>query len=167
MAAPSSRRIPVLFAASALRPYTSSSRAAALALPETLFAAFFVGGLLLDSAGPIGPWIVLAAALLGFVVRRIDIESWTLFIPGGLTGRVERAYGPRAATATACTTLLERILLAALACVVFGHYCAEFVFTLTQYSIVLRKATAADLATLAALVMLGWLWLRARRGPLM
>jgi magnesium transporter len=167
MAAPSSRRIPILFAASALRPYTSSSRAAALALPETLFAVFFVGGLLLDSAGAFGPWIVLAAALLGFVVRRIDIESWTLFIPGGLTGRVERVYGSRAATATACTTLLERILLAALACVVFGHYCAAFVFTLTQYSIVLRKATAADLATLMALVMLGWLWLRARRGPLM
>ncbi len=167
MAAPSSRRIPILFAASALRPYTSSSRAAALALPETLFAAFFVGGLLLDSAGAFGPWIVLAAALFGFVVRRIDIESWTLFIPGGLTGRVERAYGSRAATATACTTLLERILLAALACVIFGHYCAAFVFTLTEYSIVLRKATAADLATLMALVMLGWLWLRARRGPLM
>jgi magnesium transporter len=167
MAAPSSRRIPILFAASALRPYTSSSRAAALALPETLFAAFFLGGLLLDTTGAFGPWIVLAAALLGFVVRRIDIDSWTLFIPGGLTGRVERVYGPRAATATACTTLLERILLASLACVVFGHYCAAFVFTLTQYSIVLRKATAADLATLMALVMLGWLWLRARRGPLM
>ncbi|HWT44725.1 MAG TPA: magnesium transporter [Vicinamibacterales bacterium] len=167
MAAPSSRRVSVLFAATALRVYTSSSRAAALALPETLFAAFFVGGLLLDSAGAFGPWVVLAAALFGFAVRRIDIENWTLFIPGGLTGRVERAFGPRAATATACTTLLERILLAALACVVFGHYCASFVFTLTEYSIVLRKAGAADLASVAALVMLGWLWLRARRGPLM
>jgi magnesium transporter len=167
MAAPSSRRVPILFAASALRPYTSSSRAAALALPETLFAAFFVGGLLLANDGAFGPWIVLAAVLLAFVVRRIDIESWTLFIPGGLTGRVERAFGPRAATATACTTLLERILLAALACVAFGHYCAAFVLTLTEYSVVLRTATAADLASLMALVMLGWLWLRARRGPLM
>jgi magnesium transporter len=167
MAAPSSRRVSVLFAATALRVYTSSSRAAALALPETLFAAFFVGGLLLDSAGAFAPWVVLAAALLGFVIRRIDIESWTLFIPGGLTGRVERAFGPRAATATACTTLVERILLAALACVTFGHYCAGFVFTLTEYSIVFRKAGAADLASLGALIMLGWLWLRARRGPLM
>ena len=78
MAAPSSRRVSVLFAATALRVYTSSSRAAALALPETLFAAFFVGGLLLDSAGAFGPWVVLAAALFGFAVRRIDIENWTL-----------------------------------------------------------------------------------------
>ena len=167
MAAPSSRRVSVLFAATALRVYTSSSRAAALALPETLFATFFVGGLLLASAGAFAPWVVLVAALFGFVVRRIDIESWTLFIPGGLTGRVERAFGTRAATATACTTLLERTLLAALACVIFGHYCAGFVFTLTPYSVVLRRAGAADLASLGALIMLGWLWLRARRGPLM
>jgi hypothetical protein len=62
--------------------------AAALALPELAFAAFFAGGVLKDTAGNAGPWIVFAATVIGLAIRRLDLESWTLFIPGGLSGRV-------------------------------------------------------------------------------
>jgi hypothetical protein len=140
-------------------------RAAALALPELAFAAFFLGGLARDT-GSAGPWIVLAATLLGLAIRRLDLESWTLFIPGGLSGRLERAFGPRAATAALGVVIIERILLAALACVVFGQYAAAFLFPATHGRF-LRNATAADLSTLVALALIGWLWLRARRGQLL
>ena len=161
------RQIPIVVAASALLSFTSASRAAALALPELAFAAFFVGGVLKRTAGDAGPWIVLAAALLGLAVRRLDLESWTLFIPGGLSGRVERAYGPRAATAATGVVVIERVLLAALACVVFGHYIAAFLFAATGYARFLGNATAADLSTATGLLLLLWLWLRARKGQLL
>ncbi|HEX9365265.1 MAG TPA: magnesium transporter [Vicinamibacterales bacterium] len=161
------RDVPIVLAASALLSFTSASRAAALALPELAFAAFFAGGVLKDTAGNAGPWIVFVATVIGLAVRRLDLESWTLFIPGGLTGRVDRAFGPRAATAATGIVIIERVLLTALACVVFGHYVAAWLFAATGYSRFLRNATAADLSTLTALVLLGWLWLRARRGHLL
>jgi magnesium transporter len=161
------RDVPIVLAASALLSFTSASRAAALALPELAFAAFFAGGVLKDTAGNAGPWIVFVATIIGLAVRRLDLESWALFIPGGLTGRVERAFGSRAATAATGVVIIERVLLTALACVVFGHYVAAWLFAATGYSRFLRNATAADLSTLTALVLLGWLWLRARRGHLL
>ena len=167
MAAPPTRRVPIVLATSALLSYTSASRAAALALPELAFAAFFIGGVLRATAGPAGPWFVVIAALLALAIRRLDLESWTLFIPGGLSGRVERAFGPRAATAATAVVIIERLLLSALACVVFGHYLATILFAATGYARFLRNATVSDLATFIALALLVWLWLRARRGHLL
>ena len=160
------REVPIVLAASALLSFTTASRAAALALPELVFAAFFVGGVLRETAGPAGPWFVLAATLLGLVIRRLDLESWALFIPGGLSGRVGRAFGPRAAIAATGVVIIERVLLSALASVVFGHYVAAILFVAPASSR-LRNTTASDLSALIALLLLGWLWLRARRGHLL
>ena len=63
--------------------------------------------------------------------------------------------------------IIERVLLVALACVVFGHYVAALLFAATGYARFLGNATTADLSTLIALVLLGSLWLRARRGHLL
>ena len=164
---PRKREVSIVLATNALVSFTSASRAAALALPELAFAALFAGGVLQDTAGNAGPWIVFAATVFGLAIRRLDLESWTLFIPGGLTGRVERAFGARAATAATGVVIIERVLLSALACVVFGHYVAAWLFAATSYARVLRNATATDLSTLTGLVLLGSLWLRARRGQLL
>src|SRR5258706_15153959 len=122
------REVPIVLAASALLSFTSASRAAALALPELAFAAFFAGGVLKDTAGNAGPWIVFAATVIGLAIRRLDLESWTLFIPGGLSGRVERAFRPRAATAAPGVLIIGRGRLTAPACVAFGHYVAAGLF---------------------------------------
>jgi magnesium transporter len=167
MPVPSARRVPIVLAASALSSFTTASRAAALAVPELAFAAFFAGGVLRLTAGSVGPWLVLLATLLGLAVRRLDLESWTLFISGGLPGRVERTFGPRAAAAATAVVIIERILLTAIACAVFGQYAASFLYAATGYIRFLRQATSADVATLVALTMMTWLWLRARRGRLL
>jgi magnesium transporter len=161
------RQVPIVFATSAILAFTSTSRAAALALPELVFAAFFLGGVLRDTAGADGAWIVFAATLIGLAIRRLDVESWTLFIPGGLSGRVERAFGPRAAAAATGVIIIERALMSALACVVFGHYLAAWLSTGVAYARLSRSATATDTPALIALVLLGWLWLRGRRGQLL
>ena len=161
------RQIPVVFASSVLLSFTSASRAAALALPELAFAAFFVGAVVGADGIRLAPWIVLAATLLAVVIRRLDIESWTLFIRGGLAGRVEHAYGGRVANATVGVVLVERILLAALAAAVFGQYAAALLFTLVGGSGLLRRAATADVSVAIGVVLVGWLWLRARIGRLL
>ena len=157
----------IVLAASALLSFTSASRAAALALPELAFAAFFIGGVLSETVGPAAPWYVLVATVLGLAIRRLDLASWTLFIPGGLPGRVERAFGRRAGAAATAVVITERLLLAALACVVFGHYLASFLFAATGYLRFLRHTTQPDLSTFIALMLLAWLWIRARSGHLL
>ena len=108
-----------------LLPFVSVWKAAALALAELGCAAFFVVGVVLGTAGPGAPWFVLAACLFGVLVRAVDIESWALFIPGGLTGRTEQAFGEKAGPVVSTVTWLERLLLAALASAVLGRYIAN------------------------------------------
>src|SRR4051812_13119081 len=161
------RQIPVVLASSVLLSFTSASRAAALALPELVFAAFFVGAVAAADGLRMAPWIVLAATVLAVVVRRLDVESWTLFIPGGLAGRVEHAYGARVANATVGLVLVERILLASLAAAVFGQYAAALLFALVGSSGFLRRAATADVSAALGVFLIGWLWLRARLGRLL
>ena len=66
---------------------------AALAIAELGVGAFFVVGLARALAGDWAPWVVLAAGLLSVLARAADVESWALFIPGGLIGRAEHAFG--------------------------------------------------------------------------
>ena len=158
------RDVRIVLTATGLLSFIPVSRAAALALPELAFAAFFIGGVLRETSGAAGPWFVLFASLLGLAIRRLDLESWTQFIPGGLSGRVNQGFGPRTAAGATGIIVIERMLLTALACVVFGHYLASLLYALTGYVRLIRRATVADLSTFAAFAMLAWLWLRARRG---
>src|ERR1043166_7182094 len=115
MATPPSKRVRIVLATRALVSFASASRAAALAVPDLGFAAFFIAAIAASSLGSAAPWFVLAAVVIGLVCRTIDIESWALFIPGGVAGRVERAFGRRASLVASSAVLLERLLAAALA----------------------------------------------------
>src|SRR5207247_739541 len=64
--------------ARALLSIASASRAAALALPDLGFAAFFIAGIATAALGNRAPWFVLAAVGLGLLCRRPDLESWAL-----------------------------------------------------------------------------------------
>jgi magnesium transporter len=155
------RDTPIVLATTVLVTFAPLSRAAALAVADLGIAAFFIAGAALASVGSGAPWFVLGAALLGIAFRAVEIESWTLFIPRGLTGRVHEAFGPRAALAASAADLLERLLLAALACLVCGHYVAAFLLTVLTDG---RVKTQVDVATVAGAALLGVVWIRARMG---
>src|SRR5262245_16586975 len=142
------QRARVFLSSMGLLPFVSVWRAAAFALAELGCAAFFVVGVVFGVAGPIAPWFVLAACILGIVARQVDIESWALFMPGGLVGRAEQAFGTRAGRAVSTVVLLERFLLAGLAASVLGRYVAN----------------VDDLSTQIAMALVGLLWIRARSG---
>jgi magnesium transporter len=154
------RRVRVVLSSTALLSFISVWKAAALALAELGVAAFFIAGTTQSALGPATPWLVLAGCLLSVFVRAFDIESWALFIPGGLLGRAEQAFGPRATRMAAAAVLTERFLLGALACVVVGHYVAT-VITSAGWRLPDNVLTA-ELASVIAVMLLGSLWIRAR-----
>src|SRR6186713_2387634 len=108
--------IRVVLSTTAFLPFMSVRKAAALAIAQFGIAAFFIPGLARVAVGDSAGWFVLAAAVLAAFARSIDIESWSLLIPGGFVGSVTRAFGPRAAGVAKAAALMERLLLGALAC---------------------------------------------------
>ena len=123
------RRARVVLSSTALLSFMSVRKAAALALAQLGIAAFFVPGITSAAVGPAAGWFVLAAVVLAACVRAVDIESWAVFIPGGVVGRVSQAYGPAWSGFAAAVVASERFLLAALAVVVIGHYASSVAVT--------------------------------------
>ncbi len=142
----------------------STWKAAALAIAELGIGVFFAASVARALVGDAAPWFVLGGCLLAAGVRAIDIESWTIFSPGGLVGRAEHAFGPRAATVAAAAVLIERLLLAALAAVIIGQYAIGVGTIRIAGWRVTDRLTIQELSTLGASFVLGLLWLRARLG---
>jgi len=156
------RQVRVVLSRTALLSFASVWRAAASAIGELGVAAFFIAGVARSGIGESAPWIVLAAWALGVVLRAIDIESWALFVPGGLIGRVEQAFGARAAGLATAAALTERLLLAALACVLIGQYAVSFTAAWIAEWGVTARLTVQELVVFGAIVLIGLLWTRAR-----
>jgi len=160
----SPRQVRVILSSTALLSFTSVWKATALAVAELGVAAFFVMGVMQSFLGDWAPWFILAACALGAYARAVDIESWALFIPGGLVGRVDLAFGWRAARVAAGAILAERLFLVALACVVAGRYAASFAVTIVAGWHLIGDLTTDDMATTIAVILIGLLWARARLG---
>ncbi len=158
------RQVRVVLSSTALLSFMSVRKAAALAIAQLGVGAFFVAGPLRSSLGDSAAWFVLAAAIVGAFVRAIDIESWALLLPGGAVARVHHAFGPRAARAAAAAGLAERLLLAALACIVVGQYAATVTLTAIAGWRLTGFLRPEDFATVVAVLLAGMLWLRSRIG---
>ena len=158
------RQVRVILTSTAILSFMSVRKAAALAVAQLGVAAFFVAGTTRSSLGDSAAWFVLAAAIVGAFVRAIDIESWALLVPGGVVARVDQAFGPRAAKAAAAAGLVERLLLAALACVLVGQYASTVALTAIAGLRLTGYVRPEDFATVVAVLMVALLWLRARVG---
>ena len=159
-----SRRFRVVLSSTALVSFISVRKAAALAIAQLGVAAFFVAGVTRSTLGESAPWFVLAAVALSAFVRAIDLESWAVLVPGGFVGRAVRAFGPRALNVAAAAALVERLLLAALASVVAGHYVASVAVTAIAGWRLTGHVRPEDLAAMLAVALIGLLWIRARIG---
>lgn len=93
------RHVPVVLAAGVLQSIVSTWRAAPIAVAQFGIAGLFAIGVAYDTLGPAAAWYVLAATLIGSALRAVDVESYALFIPGGLVGRAREAFGPATARA--------------------------------------------------------------------
>jgi magnesium transporter len=153
------RRVRVAFSTTAITSFVSVWKAGSLAVAELNLAALFLAGAVTAQVGPLAPWFVLAAWALSLLARAIDIESWSLFIPGGTTGRVEAAFGDRAARIAAAATLAERLLLTALCSLLIGHYIAAFI---VRSETTTGLVSLQDVATGLGGIALGVVWIRSR-----
>ena len=156
------RHVRVVLSTTALMSFMSVSKATALVLAELGIGVFFAVGVTRAFVGDTAPWFVLLACGLGVIVRAIDIESWAFFVPGGLIGRTERAYGPRVGSFATAVMLTERLLLVALACVLCGQYAISFTGGWIAQWTEAARLTVQELVMTSAIVLIGLLWTRSR-----
>ena len=164
---PIPRRHPirVVLSSTALQPFMSVRKAAALTIAQLGVAAFFISGIAPAMLGKSAVWFVLFATFVAAFARAIDIESWALLVPGGFVGRIGTALGPRAVGVAKAGALLERLLLGVLASVVLGHYLASVLATVIGgWRFTGGYVRPEDLATPIAIATIGVLWLRMRMG---
>jgi magnesium transporter len=160
----SRRPIRVVLSSTALLPFLSVRKAAALAIAQLGVGAFFIAGVTGAALGESAAWFVLAATLVAAFVRAIDVESWALLIPGGFITRVTGAFGMRASGLARAAVMVERVLLGALASVVIGHYVASVSATAIAGLRFTGFVRPEDLATLVAIAVIALLWLPTRIG---
>jgi magnesium transporter len=156
--------IRLVLPSAALIPLSSTWKAAAPSLAQLGIGAFFIAGVVAPAFGAPAWWLVLAATMVSIGLRVIDIESWALLIPGGLGGRARQAFGARAARLAMALTLVERLMIGALASIIVGHYAADVVVQGVAGLRFEGSVSAEELATLLAAVIIGSLWLRLRIG---
>ena len=158
------RQIRVVLSSTALLSFVPSWKASALALSELAVSAFFILGILTPVLGRQAIWMVLGMFGVSVLVRLIDIESWGLFLPGGLAGRTRSAFGPNLGAFAVAAALSERILLAALAAAIVGRYGADLVISARTALDFKRQIAADDLSALISVLLVGAVWLAARTG---
>jgi len=160
----SKQRMRVVLSTTTLLSFMSVSKAVALALAQLGIAAFFVIGVARSFVGEAAAWFVLAACIVSIYVRAIEIESWSFFIPDGLTGRTTRAFGPRLGGIATAAVLTERLLFVALACVLCGQYAVSFAADFMAQWSVTARLTVQELVLVGAVILIGLLWARERLG---
>ena len=154
----------VIVGAPALRSLISSSRGTALILLELGGTALFAGGVAERMIGQAAPLFLLAAVVLGWALRSVDLESSALFIPGGLYGTATQAYGRATGRLAASALLIETLIFGALTASAAGHSLAALGGFVPR-AFGSSQITVDDVSTAAAVVLIGavWLWLRQGR----
>ena len=74
-----------------------SGRGTALAFVELGAVGLFAAGVADRVAGPLAPWFLLIAVVVGWGVRAVDLEGCALFVSGGIHAQELEAGGSREA----------------------------------------------------------------------
>jgi magnesium transporter len=126
--------------------------------------SLFAAGIADQTWGVAGPWYLLAAVLIAWALRAVDLECAALFIPGGLYGVAKQAFGKRTARAAASCVLVDVALFGALCASAAGNALVA-VFPMLHAAEALPRLPLADFSTAIGAVLIGvvWLWLRQGR----
>src|ERR1700739_2393268 len=149
----------VLIATTAMLAFVSFWRAAASFLNDMGSSAFYAGAIAEHFIGKTGPWFILAIMILAYAVRSIYIESWSMFVRGGVYRVVKEAMGSTLAKISVSALMFDYILTGPISGVSAGLYLVGLLNELLQYihsTLVLPVNMTA--AVFAAVVTIYFWW---------
>nr|WP_233581449.1 APC family permease [Acidipila sp. EB88] len=128
----SSARVRLVVASSVMLTFISFWRAAAVVLNDLGSSAFYAGGIAEESVGKSAPWFILGVMVFAFSVRKVYIESCSMFTRGGVYRVVKEALGGTFAKVSVSALMFDYILTGPISGVSAGQYITGLLNELLQ-----------------------------------
>jgi amino acid transporter len=128
----SSTRVRLVVASSVMLTFISFWRAAAVVLNDLGSSAFYAGGIAEESVGKSAPWFILGVMVFAFAVRKVYVESCSMFTRGGVYRVVKEALGGTFAKVSVSALMFDYILTGPISGVSAGQYIVGLLNELLQ-----------------------------------
>lgn len=115
-------RVRLVVASSVMLTFISFWRAAAIVLNDLGSSAFYAGGIAEEAVGKAAPWLILGVMLFSFAVRKVYIESCSMFTRGGVYRIVKEALGGTFAKLSVSALMFDYVLTGPISGVSAGQY---------------------------------------------
>ncbi len=115
-------RVRLVVASSVMLTFISFWSAAAVVLCDLASSAFYAGGIAEESVGKAAPWFILAVMIFAFSVRKVYVESCSMFTRGGVYRVVKEALGGTFAKVSVSALMFDYILTGPISGVSAGQY---------------------------------------------
>src|SRR5882757_5864369 len=125
MSIPGSRFAPspkVVVATTVALSFISFWRGAAIVLNDLGSSAFYAGGIAEDAIGKSAPWFILGVVCFSFAVRKVYVESCSMFTRGGVYRIVKEALGSTFAKVSVSALMFDYVLTGPISGVSAGQY---------------------------------------------
>ncbi len=119
---PQSNRVRLVVASSVMLTFISFWRAAAIVLNDLGSSAFYAGGIAEEAVGKSAPWFILGVMLFSFAVRKVYVESCSMFTRGGVYRIVKEALGGTFAKLSVSALMFDYVLTGPISGVSAGQY---------------------------------------------
>src|SRR5437016_13240340 len=123
----------VIVATTALLTFISFWRAAAIVLNDLASSAYYAGGEAEGYIGRTAPWFILAIMVFSYAVRAVYIESFSMFVRGGVYRAVKQALGGSLAKFSVSALMFDYILTGPISGVSAGQYLAGLLRETSQH----------------------------------
>jgi amino acid transporter len=127
-----STRVRIVVASSVMLTFISFWRAAAVVLNDLASSAFYAGGIAEQSVGKSAPWFILGVMVFAFSVRKVYVESCSMFTRGGVYRVVKEALGGTFAKVSVSALMFDYILTGPISGVSAGQYITGLLDELLQ-----------------------------------
>ena len=102
--------------------FISFWRAAAIVLNDLGSSAFYAGGIAEEAVGKSAPWFILGVMLFSFAVRKVYVESCSMYTRGGVYRIVKEALGGTFAKVSVSALMFDYVLTGPISGVSAGQY---------------------------------------------
>ncbi len=128
----SNNRVRLVVASSVMLTFISFWRAAAVVLNDLASSAFYAGGIAEEAVGKSAPWFILGVMVFAFAVRKVYVESCSMFTRGGVYRVVKEALGGTFAKLSVSALMFDYILTGPISGVSAGQYVTGLLDELLQ-----------------------------------
>src|SRR5450432_4522405 len=117
-----SNKVRIVIATSVMLTFISYWRAAAIVLNDLGSSAFYAAGIAEQAIGKSAPWFIVGVMLFSFAVRAVYVESYSMFVRGGVYRVVKEALGGTLAKISVSALMFDYILTGPISGVSAGQY---------------------------------------------